>query len=405
MEKHDDNTVQRNEPISSERSNEEQKEPVYKVLGESGLVEDEEGNIYSVDEIFPRKEQRKPITFPDFQRNSFVSELDNKCNPAYWHDHYDPRYCGGLSVEEWMDKMAEQYREMRKKGIAEPEIVGEKVQKLKNDCEYYLCEAARAHADLEQNEVVRLGLHPTFRKDFNYILGLGFMGICDKHGNVIISNEKYQLVGHFYNGLALAQNRDNNLFGFVDRHGREVVPCTYRSVGIFSEYMACVQEVNRLCGYVDTTGYLAIPCIWEEGWPFHNGLARVQKGKLIGMIDQSGKNIIPCTWKAMSDCFEGLIGVKNSDNKCGFINKKGEIVIPCQWRQVWGFQGGLAIVQDWNRRLGFIDKSGKVVIPCRWKKANHFQGNLAKVSDSKRFLFFKDKWVYIDRNGKIVREE
>ena len=107
----------------------------------------------------------------------------------------------------------------------------------------------------------------------------------------------------------------------------------------------------------------------------------------------------------MTDCFESLIGVKNAEGKCGFINKSGEIVIPCQWRQVWSFKDGLAIVQDWNKRLGFIDKSGKVVIPCRRKKANHFEGSLAKVSDSKHFLFFKDKWVYIDRSGKVVVRE
>ena len=107
----------------------------------------------------------------------------------------------------------------------------------------------------------------------------------------------------------------------------------------------------------------------------------------------------------MSDCYEGLIAVKNSEGKCGFINKKGEIVIPCKWRQTWAFRGGLAIVQDWNKRLGFINKSGELVIPCRWKKANYFEGSLAKVSDSKRFLFFKDKWVYIDKQGNIVREE
>ena len=376
----------------------------YKILGESGLVEDEDGDVYSVSEIFPSEKPSKPVSFPEFQRNSFVSVLDDKCNPAYWHYYYDPRYCGGLSVEEWTEMMAKKHREMREQGIAEPELIGEKVHKQRGDCEYHLCEAARAHADLEQNEVVRLGLRPTFNKE-SYIRGLVFLGVRDMHGNVIISNLKYKFVGHFYCGLALAQDRHNKLFGFVDRHGREVVPCTYRAADRFSEYMAGVQEANRLCGYVDTTGYLAIPCVWDNGWPFHEGVARVQKDKMIGMIDQNGKNIIPCIWKAMSDCYEGLIAVKNSEGKCGFINKKGEIVIPCKWRQAWAFRGGLAIVQDWNKRLGFINKSGELVIPCRWKKANYFEGSLAKVSDSKRFLFFKDKWVYIDKQGNIVREE
>ena len=70
---------------------------------------------------------------------------------------------------------------------------------------------------------------------------------------------------------------------------------------------------------------------------------------------------------------------------------------------MWSFQDGLAVVQDFNKRLGFINKSGELVIPCRWKKVNYFHNGLAKVSDSKTF-FFKDKWVYIDRQGRVVKE-
>ena len=86
------------------------------------------------------------------------------------------------------------------------------------------------------------------------------------------------------------------------------------------------------------------------------------------------------------------------------IDVRGDIVIPCRWRAMWSFVDGLAVVQDFNKRLGFIDRSGELVIPCRWKKVNYFQNGLAKVSESKTF-FFKDKWVYIDKQGRIVKEE
>ena len=92
----------------------------------------------------------------------------------------------------------------------------------------------------------------------------------------------------------------------------------------------------------------------------------------------------------------------DDNGKCGFIDKTGKVVIPCQWRQVWVFKDGLAPVQDFNKRLGFIDKSGKIIIPCRWKKVNYFVNGRAKVSDSKKFPF-RDKWVYIDKEGKIVK--
>ena len=44
-----------------------------------------------------------------FRKNSFVSALDDKANPSYWYYYYDPRYCGP-SREEYMEKMARQYR-------------------------------------------------------------------------------------------------------------------------------------------------------------------------------------------------------------------------------------------------------------------------------------------------------
>jgi hypothetical protein len=353
-----------------EEQHKEPKTPQYKILGESGLVEDEEGNIYSVNEVFPSDKPSKPITFPHFQRNSFVSELDNKCNPAYWFYYYDERYCGP-NREAWMEEMAAKHRKMRKKGIATSSLYDTTpISEPEPDCAYHLCEATKAHADLEQNEVIRLGIHPTFRKDFSYMRGLGFTAVVDKFGNVIISNEKYEMVGHYNYGLAMAQDRKTKLFGFVDRHGREVVRCKWRSVGVFSEYMAGVQNTDRKCGYIDVKGFLAIPCKWEEVWPFYEGIAIVQDNKRLGLINQSGKLIAPCIWKKMGGLSEGLISVMDKSGK-------------------WGF----------------IDKMGNVVIPCRWKRVNNFHKGYAKVSASKRSLFFKDRWVYIDRNGNIVKEE
>ena len=395
--------------IAKKRAQEEAEEPQYRVLGESGLVEDKEGNIYSAQEIFPTeqpKEVKKTATFSAFSRNSFVSELDDKCNPAHWYYDYDPRYCGP-DREKWMEEMAQKHREMRKRGKAEPTL-GSNVawREREPDHAYYLCEATKAHADMAQDEVERLGIHPTYRKDFDYNRGLGFVSVVDQFGNVILDNEKYKFVGKYFNyGLAMAQDRKTELWGYVDGQGREVVRCVWRSVGHFSEYLAGVQNSNGKLGFVDVKGELAIPCKWEEAWPFREGVAKVQDKRRLGLIDQSGKLVVPCIWSAMGEMSEGLIGVRNDSGKCGFIDRSGKEVIPCQWRHVWAFKNGLAVVQDWNRRLGFIDTSGKVVIPCRWKKVNQFEGHLAKVSDSKRYLFFKDKWVYIDRTGKIVREE
>ena len=422
-------------------NSEEKRVPKYRVLGESGLVEDEEGNILSASEVNINYE--KPVrktedksdpeywyyeynprycgpsreafmekmarvharlaqnkkettekssqsnTMQHFWQNSVQAVLEDKSNPAYWYYVYDPRYCGP-SREAYMEKMAKMYRE---RNIPDaPKI----------SLHAYDPEAAKERAELEQKEAECRGLHPTFRKDFSYLLGMNFTGIVDRYNNLVVSDKQYCLAGHYSCGFAMVQDRKTKKIGFVDAHGNEAIRCEWRSAGIFSEYLAAVQDDSRKCGYIDTRGELVIPCRWEEAWPFHEGVAKVQDNKKIGMIDQKGRLVVPCMWKKMSDSSEGLIGVMDDNGKCGFIDKTGKIVIPCQWRQVWIFKDGLAPVQDFNKRLGFIDKSGKLVVPCRWKKVNYFVNGRAKVSDSKKFLF-RDKWVYIDREGNIVK--
>lgn len=422
-------------------NSEEKKVPKYTFMGASGVVEDEDGNIISVSEInkYYEEPKRKSEDKSDpeywyydydprycgpsreafmekmarvharlaqnkkettekssqssavqhFWQNSVQAVLEDKSNPAHWYYDYDPRYCGP-SREAYMEKMAKMYRE---RNIPDaPKI----------SLHAFAPEVARNYADLEQKEAERRGLRPTFRRGFSHIVGMGFTGIVDRYNNLVVSDKQYSLAGHYSCGFAMVQDRKTKKIGFVDAHGNEAIACEWRSAGIFSEYYAGVQDDNRKCGYIDVRGKLVIPCTWEEVWPFHEGVAKVQDNGKIGMIDHNGKLIIQCIWKEMSDCSEGLIGVKDDNGKCGFLDKSGKIVIPCQWKQVWIFKDGLAPVQAFNKRLGFVDPSGRLVVPCRWKKVNYFVNGRAKVSNSKKFLF-RDKWVYIDREGNIVK--
>ena len=49
------------------------------------------------------------VKFDEFTKTTFVSELDDKSNPAYWYFYYDPRYCGA-SREAYACEMASRYR-------------------------------------------------------------------------------------------------------------------------------------------------------------------------------------------------------------------------------------------------------------------------------------------------------
>ena len=274
---------------------EEKKTPDYHMLGESGLMEDEDGNIVSPAEAYGIEEVKFPTdpnsVFSAFKKSSFVSQLDDKSNPAYWYYDYDPRYCGP-DREAWAEEMALKHRKKHASFASDnpvtkvqettttkvQETTTTKVQETTAATKVHETTAAinyipisdesKKYADEEQRAAERAGLHP---KISQHVSGPCYAGIVNRNNEVVISEKDYSLIGVFNNGLAIARKRKTGKFGFIDRRGNEIIPCVWRSVGPFSEYMAAVVDDNKRCGYVDVTGRLAIPCVFEEGWPFRDG--------------------------------------------------------------------------------------------------------------------------------------
>ena len=348
-------------------------EHTYTMLGESGLWEDEEGNIVDPSEMEgyePADPALKKKISERLKNFGVQAELNDKTNPDYWFYEYDPRYCGP-DRQDYMERMA-----------------------------------SRARADKEQREIDYQGLHPQFSGISKKGRSLVFQGIVDHYGHMVITNEKYSHISHFRHGLAMAQDKETKKWGFIDRHGNEVIPCIWRNVGILNDYtVAVVDDKTNLAGYMDVRGKMISPCIWEDAWDFHEGLAKVQKDGRQGMINQLGELVIPCEWKALGFCSESMIPVKNDEGKCGYLNRwTKEIVIDFQWKEACMFREGLAGVQSFeNNRLGYINKKGEVVIPFVWKKIRDFHNGLALVSPGKKFLWW-DKWIYINKKGEYVKD-
>ena len=67
----------------------------------------------------------------------------------------------------------------------------------------------------------------------------------------------------------------------------------YDDVWSFSEGLACV-KLNGKCGFIDKSGKEIIPCIYDVAYEFSDGLVGVELNGKWGFIDKSGKEIIPC---------------------------------------------------------------------------------------------------------------
>ena len=106
----------------------------------------------------------------------------------------------------------------------------------------------KAWADMEQEEISLHNIRPVYEPGLVKLFNM----VTDDLGRTIVSKDKYLFVDQFNNGLARAQDKVTGKWGFIDRHGNEVIPCIWNSAGNFSGYLACVQDdYTRLCGYCD----------------------------------------------------------------------------------------------------------------------------------------------------------
>jgi hypothetical protein len=159
-------------------------------------------------------------------------------------------------------------------------------------------------------------------------------------GDFITSTRNWDL---FREGLAAVRLGDDKTgkWGFIDKAGKEVIPCKYDITSGFSDGLAAVR------------------------------LGDGKTGKW-GFIDKAGKEIVPPKY----------------DFAMGFQ------LLPIDFDdlpRVRLYFDDRAIVRL-NEKWGFIDKAGKEVIPCKYDLAKNFDSDLAQVR-------LNGKWGFIDKAG------
>lgn len=190
--------------------------------------------------------------------------------------------------------------------------------------------------------------------------------------------------------------RRKKKYGFMDKDGREVIPCKYDFVEGFKEGLAKVR-LNKKYGFIDISGKEVIPCKFDEAGEFCEGLAWVRLDDDYSYINKKGKVVIKLEddEETPTNFSEGLTTAMVDDELC-FINQKGKVVIDCDdYEQVYCFNEGMARVIDDDDEWGFIDKKGKLIVHCIYDDAEDFSEGLAVVKDG-------GKYGYVDNTGKLV---
>ena len=157
-------------------------------------------------------------------------------------------------------------------------------------------------------------------------------GFINTEGELVIPCEyesaAEQNPGGFSEGLAaVVIVPERELFGYIDKTGKQVFPNLYFADTEFSEGLAWVWDrESQRYGYIDKTGKLVIDLgeEYDEAFPFQEGRARVRKDRSYGFIDTEGKLVIPCEYASCYENFsEGLVPAKKGE-KWGYIARDGK---------------------------------------------------------------------------------
>lgn len=181
---------------------------------------------------------------------------------------------------------------------------------------------------------------------------------------------QYDYLGDFSCGLAKVKK--GGKYGFIDKAGNEIVPCTYDDVGDFHNNMAWVENHDWKYGYIDNMGELVIPCKYKRAQDFSEGFAWVNDNGSWRCIDSNGKVVftLDIMSEERSEFKEGLSVITPPEGESSIINTKGEALKLSQ--RSWlgsGFSDGMILCEDMDEESGetrcaYLDKEGKVKLDC-----------------------------------------
>ncbi|HFI0455506.1 TPA: WG repeat-containing protein [Streptococcus suis] len=227
--------------------------------------------------------------------------------------------------------------------------------------------------------------------------GLSSYVAVNEDMDVIFRSEKsYDEIYFMSHGMRQVVMDD--LVGYVDETGREVIPCQYQLAYEFAENgLAPVQFDNGLFGYINKKNEAVIAPQFDDASIFESGLAPVSKDGNTWFINEKGEDVFGMTFADASHFAGGLSNVTLHTGQTAFVNTSGQIVFyyPSEW-EVEKFTDKDITTFKVGDEVGIINKQGDVVVSacCESLKVSEF-GNLHPYKQN-------GLWGYIDGEGNIV---
>ena len=161
--------------------------------------------------------------------------------------------------------------------------------------------------------------------DFDYSFG-----VIDMNGNFVIPMGKFDFIGNFSNGVAVA--RIGNYVGLIDRTGNTVLPFEYNQIRFFFESEFATATKNSQTGVIDSNGNVVVPFgEFDSVHNFENGLFVVRKDEKTGLIDIDGNIVRPLMYTSISRISdEMMLGARQDDWRTNgpfdFMDNAGNVI-------------------------------------------------------------------------------
>ena len=190
------------------------------------------------------------------------------------------------------------------------------------------------------------------------------------------------------------------LYNFYDYTGKKLNTESYYSVINFSDGICALQVSSTTTPYLADKAFKKIKDLTTNfQGPYSEGLAYANNKQLgnIYYLDKKGNEVFNLTAAEGSRCKDGIIAVKDKNNRYYQINKSGKQINAKTWDEIGEFSDGLALVKE-NSKWGFIDMQGNKVIDLKFDVASSFTKGAAIVKLNDKFFIINKKGEPINNN-------
>ena len=194
----------------------------------------------------------------------------------------------------------------------------------------------------------------------------GTYAYIDKTGKVAIDASKYSSALPFYEGLAMVRSRDTHKAGFIDKTGKEVIPCQYKWAGYFRNGVTYASDEEGKNWLIDQTG---------------KKLKLIAEGKYLVYVDDDMTK--PNQQKNGVAIMEDIVDLPNGDHEHvrRYFDETGEISYETYLLKA-GLSEGLAPYRDEaTKKYGYANESGAWVIAPAFDVAERFEDGYAVVQN------------------------